>query len=537
MRHFGWLLLALVVGVGAAAALTAATSLAAPPAAPSAAPSAPTPAPWRMFHRDERHTGVITDASGNVQPSGPGLRWAYQVYTPTAPVTNVRWVATMPLGDLNGDGTLEVVVTTPGGSGAPDRVIALQDRAGESPAVRPLWIYTSSLPAGETSYDQYSSALVDADNDGKLDVIFTDALGVVRALKGTTGHELWAYPTNHAIESGPMVADLDGDGKQEIIVVTDCDKALDNCPGRSDNGALYVFAAYSLTNNLLFSATFPYKLDSAEPVIADLDPSDGTGRQAIVLGTWGGYLLTVWRSAGGTIFTNTLNIRALVSPSVPMSLPAAIRSSPLIADFGEGPTTVFGWVPNENSPVDAYISAAGLEADMDAGTVTFTPRWSYAVDAWKSSVALLPVTEPPLVVAGYGIAVPPNAQSGIVGGCDPEWLTGGIIALDYQGHLAWHHDFGEEEGNIRGSVAVADLNADGVLDVLLPVGCYGALKAYDGLSGDLEWERQLGPRTQASPSVGDLNGDGWLEIVIASYDGRVYVLEGGVKVYLPEVTR
>jgi hypothetical protein len=76
-----------------------------------------------------------------------------------------------------------------------------------------------------------------------------------------------------------------------------------------------------------------------------------------------------------------------------------------------------------------------------------------------------------------------------------------------------------------------------VLDVVLPVGCYGALKAYDGLSGNLEWVRQLGPRTQASPSLGDLDADGKLEVVVASYDGKVWVFQGGARLYLPGVVR
>ena len=200
----------------------------------------------------------------------------------------MRWVATMPLGDLLGDGKLDVIVTTPGGSGAPDRVIALQDTPGQSPPVRALWTYTSGLPSGETSFDQYSSALVDVAGDGKPDVIFTDKQGVLRVLTGANGQLLWSYPTNHYIESGS---------------------------------------------------------------------------------------------------------------------------------------------------------------------------------------------------------------------------------------------------------AVADLNGDGVLDLVLPMGCYGALKAYDGLSGNLEWVRQLGPRTQALPSIGDLDGDGKLEIVVASYDGNVYALQGGARLYLPAAIR
>jgi len=535
MHRIRLLVLAVLLGLAGAAALTAAASISA--AAPQDA--APTPAPWPMFHRDARHTAVITDAAGDVLPGGPLLRWTYQVYTPSEPITNVRWTSTMPLGDLLGDGKLEVIVTTPGGSGAPNRVMALRDVPGGSPPVQALWIYTSTLPLTVTdSYDQYSSALVDVDHDGKLDVVFSDNLGVVRALKGTNGQLLWRYDTRHYIESGPMVADLNGDGQQEVIVATGCDLTVVGCPAfRTDSGAVFVLAAQP-SASLLYSATFPYKMDSAEPVIADIDPTDGTARKAILLGTWGGYLLTVWRDPLGTaIFSNTLNIRTLVSPTLPMSLPSAIRSSPLVADFGEGPTAVFGWVPSEESPVDAYISAVGLSAHMLSGTVEFTPRWSHAVDAWKSSVALLPVTNPPLVVAGYGIAVPPNSNSGVVGGCDPPQVRGGIIALTYQGHVAWHHDFGGAEGNVRGSVAVADLNGDGVLDVVLPVGCYGALKAYDGATGSLEWVRQLGPRTQASPSLGDLDGDGKLEVVVASYDGNVYAFQGGARAYLPAVSR
>jgi hypothetical protein len=77
---------------------------------------------------------------------------------------------------------------------------------------------------------------------------------------------------------------------------------------------------------------------------------------------------------------------------------------------------------------------------------------------------------------------------------------------------------------VRGSVAVADLDGDGMPEVVVPVGCGGDLAAYDGDSRAEEWRFALGPYTYASPSIGDLDGDGWLEVVIASFDGKAYAL-------------
>jgi len=550
---------ALVIGLGLAAALTAGASSAAQVKSNAAGspPAAATPAPWPMFHRDPNHTGLITDAVGDVLPGGPLVRWKYRVTDPLTSTTDLayyRWATTFPLGDLDGDGKLEIIVTTPdvispvvatlNGAPVPDRIIALKDTPGQDPPVHVMWIYTSTLPAGNSNFDTYSPALADADGDGKLDVIFTAGDGIVRALKGTNGHLLWQYDTGRITEAGPMLADLEGNGSQQAIIVTACQDGT-YCPDADKEARLIVLpiTGTGTITQPLWSLSYPYKMDSAEPAVADLDLSDGQNRKAIIAGTWGGNLLVAWRQPGGTVVSNTLDLHNL-DGGVPLTETPVIRSSPLIWDWGEGPTAVFAWLPTDQNVSDSRLSAVGLDANMLAGTVHFTNRWTRATpndvpNIWKSSPTLLPDPGhgPPKIVAGYGLGIQQPAQSGPVGQCDPPYVTGGIVAINYAGGtIAWQHSYSGTEGNIRASAAVADINGDGVADVILPVGCYGKLHSYSA-AGAEEWTLQLGPRAQNSPSIGDLDGDGKLDIVLGSYDGNVWALSGGARLYLPAVVR
>jgi hypothetical protein len=277
-----------------------------------------------------------------------------------------------------------------------------------------------------------------------------------------------------------------------------------------------------IENPPIWNVPFDFKIDSSEPFIADLDPNDGENRKAIVLGGWGANLSVIWRSASGDIVRRDFDVRAL-DPSVRANAPSVVRSSPLLANFGSGPSAVFGWMPDHNIGTDARISAVDLAVDMRAEQVTFTPRWTIRRDDWKSSPALLPLPgrASPLVVVGYGIGT--TSGTGNYGLCAP--AAGGIIAIDGDGNIAWEDAF-QDEGNVRSSPAIADIDGDGVPDVLLTVGCYGKLLACDGATGARKWGFQLGPRTIGSPSVGDLDGNGTLEVVMPSFDGQVWALGG-----------
>jgi hypothetical protein len=337
-------------------------------------------------------------------------------------------------------------------------------------------------------------------------------------------------------EAGPVVADVDGDHAMEVVVVTDCEGDLPPpvCLDAGKQAKLYVLPAIaSGSNTPQWTLDYPYKLDSAEPAVADLNPTDSENRQAIIAGTWGGELLVAWRDASNMIVSDTLKLLDL-DPSIPVDpdSPPVIRSSPLVWDFGEGPTAVFGWLPTDKNAADARTSAIGLQANYHNGTLVFTPRWTIdQYDTWKSSATLLPQSSgQPLVFLGSGLGVG-GGQSGVVGQCDPDFVTGGVAALDWQGNTAWDDPYHGQEGNIRASAATSDIDGDGEMEVVIPTGCYGKLHAY-GAGGEEEWALQMGPRTQSSPSVGDLDGDGEVEIVLGSYDGLIWVLGSSKQTYL-----
>lgn len=426
----------------------------------------------------------------------------------------MRWASGFPLGDLDGDGTLEVVVTSPDyAEGLSPRVIVLKDTPGQPEPVQTLWTYV--VPGGERAgVDQYSAALADADGDGALDVLFSARDGYLRALRGLDGAPIWEFDTDRIMEAGPMIADLDGDGTQEVIQVTDC--PLPDCPS---GGAVFVLPAIATgTNQPLWSLELPWKSDSGEPAVADLDPADGEARKAVIFGSWGGMLTVAWQNPSGEVVRRDFDLRTL-DPAIPAdSDKVVVRSSPLIVDW-DGPTAVFGWMPDHDIGTEARYSAIGLAADTRSGSVTFTPRWTVDQNSWKSSSALIRLEDGrSLAVAGTGI----GTRFGTSFACE-DGIIGGVVARQADGRPAWEVDL-RPQGNVRGSVAVADLDGDGEPEVLVPIGCGGDLAAYDGRSGVEEWRYALGPYTYASPSIGDLNGDGTLEIVIASFDGLVYAL-------------
>ncbi|MEC9341950.1 MAG: FHA domain-containing protein [Pseudomonadota bacterium] len=88
----------------------------------------------------------------------------------------------------------------------------------------------------------------------------------------------------------------------------------------------------------------------------------------------------------------------------------------------------------------------------------------------------------------------------------------------------WHRPLTDNRRH-PASPALADINGDGWLDILV-ADAAGYLTALDGEEGKRIFEADLAGRVVAPVVVADLGGDGRSDIVVASYEGVVYAING-----------
>ena len=86
-------------------------------------------------------------------------------------------------------------------------------------------------------------------------------------------------------------------------------------------------------------------------------------------------------------------------------------------------------------------------------------------------------------------------------------------------------------GDVQGQVAVGDVDGDGWLEMVVcdTRGSVAALR----LSGKEVWERHLGSAMAAGATLGDVDGDGALEVILGTFDGRIHVLDARTGVDKP----
>ncbi len=132
------------------------------------------------------------------------LKWDYSF-------TNPFYIgAPTSMADLNNDDLYEIIFIDG------DRLGVL-DNAG-------ILLWDFDMPSWYTSFR--GPAISDVNDDDTLDIVFGTSGGVVHALNGARGNQLWEISlrahhdsSNYEIDHGPVIADFDGDSILDVFIV------------------------------------------------------------------------------------------------------------------------------------------------------------------------------------------------------------------------------------------------------------------------------------------------------------------------------
>ncbi len=212
---------------------------------------------------------------------------------------------------------------------------------------------------------------------------------------------------------------------------------------------------------------------------------DGDGLPEMLGGTTSGNQMQAWDRFGRWVWRHILQSHHLGTPAADV-----LKTG--------GPARVFG------GSFDKRLRAL----DGKDGTLL----WSFTAPSW--------IWSSPAVADLDG-----DGSKEVVFACDTAAPgSPNLFALDAAaGTLRWQAALG---GHVRASAALADMDADGVREVLIGAPD-GVFRAFHGRTGALLWSFKTGGEIVSSAAVGDLDGDGKPEVVFGSADGRLYGLGAG----------
>ena len=427
---------------------------------------------------DTYNGGILpVDYIGRIEH--PAKQWKYDAGS------NVN---TVLVEDVDGDGKLEVIAFV---HSTPNKVICVKwDGSGTK--------WEHALPAGEEFHDNAGMCGIidDIYNDGTKEIVFYTFInhevnGYIRCLNASTGGEEWNYYCNKGVETvgsdpnGMQVADIDGDGKKEIIVLLDIPGEL-LC--------------------LEHDGTFKWSKveDGEDEYGAAVGDIDGDSNLEIVHGTEQNGLRI--RNVSGVIETTYANPSGVYTSAVPS-----------IKDVdSDGKLEILAGFDDLGDGVGK--SLVMLEHDC-------TEKWS------KSNLG------------GF------DASSFILGDIDGDSvdeavvINHGPVGVDMimrcynatNGVEKWTYNFGNIAGRyIVGSPLAVDIDNDGELEILFLCRLDGKMYCISN-TGTKKWSISVTAATPATRntlvfSVADMNRNGYSDIVVGSTTGIITCIVPGTGV-------
>jgi hypothetical protein len=378
-------------------------------------------------------------------------------------------------------------------------------------------------------------AIADLDGDGAADLALVSLDGYVRVLRGMDGMELWSYAAPGGLAASvPSVGDLDGDGQPEVAALL-----------RDRVVALHGSSGTVLWEAMLGTAASP---DSPAPlVLLDVD-GDGSLEVAHLedyqeyrcLPPPYGYVcfwvnvpfLQVRNGATGAALWDSLSSGLPAEPSSYSPLAAGDLdgdgSDEVVLGTLGGPAALgeggaLRWVAS--IPDCAGVLAPAL-ADTDSSPGLEVVVACSSSTGGESFLAVLSGASGALLrTVGLGTsaaASTPVSVADLDGDGDSDAVLGlgsVVVATDLTSGVLWSLPL---SAALRAGLPVADLDGDSAAEVLvLDSTAWESLRLVSGASGAVLWDSAsfgLELAGASQPALGDLDGDGWLEIGLVRSD-------------------
>ena len=332
-----------------------------------------------------------------------------------------------------------------------------------------------SFNTKDASFGQ--SAAADIDGDGKLEIVFgcyrNDSM--IYALNAENGSLLWKFNAKGTASEGcndvaPIIYDVDGDGKAEVIVPSSCNPKTFCLDGKT--------GAVKWVCNTRGS--------DSPPTIADID---GDGKAEILHGEFGGYVMCINAEDGSKAWEIAVDTKSW------------IQTAPTIVDV------------NNDGDLDFVVGTWNASVKTDNKIYAYRAKdqkllWTYAVND----------------VMYHGTAVGDLDKDGkpeLVVGCYNDTLY--CINAE-NGTTNWKYSFGNSF-YVGGPALIADLNNDGRCEVVFSAWYKMAALSWDG---KLFWEYNIPNYKQSfrGAAIADVNNNAFPDVVFGTDGGSVIGLNG-----------